>query len=570
MEQVNELSNIIVDIIWMLSWQLVWLTVAALIFTSIFGRKSPRFAYALWFIVLLRFCIPIDFSTYTQNFEINSMAIFLSLGNPTPYTVSSTDVSQSLSLASYLVVFWIVCVTIISIIVIRRIAHIYQQLKKLTPIERQDIREWLVSYKRQLGIHKEIKIVHGQQPPSTVGFFRPQIILPSYMIESWTVEELEPILLHELSHIYRRDFLANLLQIALQIIYFFHPCMWYINKKIRLEREFICDDMAFYHLKKTQQKYVRSILKVLKNNSQQITFSPNITTGFFENSSVSRRIQRMLVPNYRSNHSSLRFVILASFLFLATLVCAQNEPTQKQENQIPVTINVNDVSIQEVAKILSKITTQQIVVANGIKAKISINMKKASLPQVLQKIAIKHNLHVRNTNSNEWMIEKFMTVNLKYQGLDVREAIKQIAEIANANIIISSDVQGKVDLETKELNWLSALKLVVSGCDSEVIQESNNVWRVAKIATITIDVKDADVRSVISNIESVSGHQILVARNIENRITMKLKSVSWLTALKAIAKLHNYNILKDNKTIYLTKNTKGRWIIDEEGTTIYK
>ena len=55
---------------------------------------------------------------------------------------------------------------------------------------------------------------------------------------------LEALLAHELAHVRRHDYLVNLLQFAAEILLFFHPTVWWLSRRIRIERERIADDMA--------------------------------------------------------------------------------------------------------------------------------------------------------------------------------------------------------------------------------------------------------------------------------------------------------------------------------------
>ena len=52
------------------------------------------------------------------------------------------------------------------------------------------------------------------------------------------------MLAHELAHVRRHDYLVNLLQFAAEILLFFHPTVWWLSRRIRIERERIADDMA--------------------------------------------------------------------------------------------------------------------------------------------------------------------------------------------------------------------------------------------------------------------------------------------------------------------------------------
>ena len=52
------------------------------------------------------------------------------------------------------------------------------------------------------------------------------------------------LLAHELAHIRRHDYLANLVQSALETLLFYHPAVWWLSARIRQERENCCDDAA--------------------------------------------------------------------------------------------------------------------------------------------------------------------------------------------------------------------------------------------------------------------------------------------------------------------------------------
>ncbi|MEM9656881.1 MAG: M56 family metallopeptidase [Planctomycetota bacterium] len=80
--------------------------------------------------------------------------------------------------------------------------------------------------------------------PMVIGWLKPIVLLPIGILAELSPAELESILAHELAHVRRRDYLANLLQTALETVFFYHPAVWWISRRIRLEREHCCDDAA--------------------------------------------------------------------------------------------------------------------------------------------------------------------------------------------------------------------------------------------------------------------------------------------------------------------------------------
>ena len=80
--------------------------------------------------------------------------------------------------------------------------------------------------------------------PTVVGILRPAILLPFYVASGLTEYELRVILTHELAHIRRYDHLLNLFQRFVEAFLFFHPAVWWLSARIRLESEHCCDDLV--------------------------------------------------------------------------------------------------------------------------------------------------------------------------------------------------------------------------------------------------------------------------------------------------------------------------------------
>jgi beta-lactamase regulating signal transducer with metallopeptidase domain len=80
--------------------------------------------------------------------------------------------------------------------------------------------------------------------PTVVGWLRPAILLPIAALASLTPDQVEAILAHELAHIRRHDYAVNVLQTLAETLLFYHPAVWWVSKRIRVEREHCCDDIA--------------------------------------------------------------------------------------------------------------------------------------------------------------------------------------------------------------------------------------------------------------------------------------------------------------------------------------
>jgi beta-lactamase regulating signal transducer with metallopeptidase domain len=84
--------------------------------------------------------------------------------------------------------------------------------------------------------------------PILVGIVRPMILLPAAALTGLPSEQIEMILLHELAHIRRWDNFVNLLQRLVEAVLFFHPAVWWLSNRVRLEREHCCDAVVLAHI----------------------------------------------------------------------------------------------------------------------------------------------------------------------------------------------------------------------------------------------------------------------------------------------------------------------------------
>jgi beta-lactamase regulating signal transducer with metallopeptidase domain len=98
----------------------------------------------------------------------------------------------------------------------------------------------------RLGIHREIRYFECPRVgvPAVIGFFRPIVLLPMRALTGLTPEQLEAVIAHELGHIKRFDVAVNFLQVIAETLFFFHPAVWWLNRRIRADREDCCDDVA--------------------------------------------------------------------------------------------------------------------------------------------------------------------------------------------------------------------------------------------------------------------------------------------------------------------------------------
>jgi bla regulator protein BlaR1 len=89
-----------------------------------------------------------------------------------------------------------------------------------------------------------LRVAHNLDSPLTVGWLRPVVLMPASLMSGMPAELLEALLAHEMAHVRRFDYLLNLGQNVAEVLLFYHPAVWWISGRIRVEREQIADDLA--------------------------------------------------------------------------------------------------------------------------------------------------------------------------------------------------------------------------------------------------------------------------------------------------------------------------------------
>lgn len=193
----------------------------------------------------------------------------------------------------------------------------------------------------RLGIARKVKIFSSQHVPGplTMGFWKPIILMPIACLNHLSVTEVEAILLHELAHIRRHDYLINIfLQIA-EISLFFNPFMRLLLKQAKQERENNCDDYVL-QFGYSPKDYAKALLAIEHgNNTALLAMASNGNQSF----QLLNRVKRMVAPqpkafNYRQQ---LGLLLLFTILMIGFTVIIPNpkKATHKTATAIAKKIN---------------------------------------------------------------------------------------------------------------------------------------------------------------------------------------------------------------------------------------
>ena len=150
----------------------------------------------------------------------------------------------------------------------------------------------LVQLAKKTGISNSILFLESElvKVPAVIGFLKPVLLVPVGLLSNLPLEQVEAILLHEIAHIRRRDFLVNLLQTIIETFFFFNPAIVWISSLIREEREACCDDMVMAN---TPQKgsYLQALVSFQELHLHRETHAMALTG---RKNYLFNRVKRML------------------------------------------------------------------------------------------------------------------------------------------------------------------------------------------------------------------------------------------------------------------------------------
>lgn len=144
---------------------------------------------------------------------------------------------------------WLLGVVLMSLRLLAGLACVARWRRRSRPAPALwQIRLDQLAHRMGLGLAVELRLlpaaVDAAAGPFTVGWWRPVVLLPAGLLTGLPAPLLEALLAHELAHVRRWDYLAHLLQKAVEALLFFHPVIWWLSRRLRIERELVADALA--------------------------------------------------------------------------------------------------------------------------------------------------------------------------------------------------------------------------------------------------------------------------------------------------------------------------------------
>ncbi|CAL4867676.1 hypothetical protein MMA231_01942 [Asticcacaulis sp. MM231] len=239
------------------------------------------------------------------------------------------QITQELKLSAllpWLDAFWLIGVATLSFRMLSGLWYIHSLKKHAQPVPAQIAHRFALALRR-FGLTNKVHIrlhpaING---PFVVGALRSVVYLPLSAVTALTPEQLDTVLSHELEHIRRADYVWNLIQSAVEILFFYHPAVWWIGAKLREQRELCCDDAAIRSCD-DPITYATALLSLEEQRRCVPVMAPNLTmalNGHGKNDLLAR-ISRILGESAepRLKARPVAFVLLPLMLLTLTAFAA--------------------------------------------------------------------------------------------------------------------------------------------------------------------------------------------------------------------------------------------------------
>jgi beta-lactamase regulating signal transducer with metallopeptidase domain len=309
-------------------WQGTALAALAAVTMAIFRRPAVRYLIGVSTLVMMLVAPIATFLDYSQqhadstDFVKSSPLVTAAwpIARDNAAAGGATQPRQigSLNAFPWVVEIWLLGVALFSLRSAGGFVLLERERRRQSSVVKDRVLEICYTLQDQLGIHRAIQYCESLvlQAPAVIGWFRPIVFLPASALTGLSEAQLRSVIAHELAHIRRYDSFLNLFQVGVETLLFYHPAVWWLNRRIRAEREHCCDEIAV-EVCGNAVEYARA-LTLMEEWRKAPAFAMAINRG-----PLAQRVRHLLGLN-SGRESGRKVGFGGSILFLATALLAGN------------------------------------------------------------------------------------------------------------------------------------------------------------------------------------------------------------------------------------------------------
>jgi TonB family protein len=393
--------------------------------------------------------------------------------------------SNAIEYLPYLSLVWLTVICVLSLKLLIELYAVNKLTHQHTIPPEQELLHRFNSLIEQIGLKQtpQLLLSLNTQVPMAIGWLKPVVLIPFSMLSGLTPAQLDMLILHELAHIKRHDYIVNFVQTIVEIILFFHPAVLWVSNQMRNEREYCSDDIAVHHCG-NPIAYARTLTETAsicnKHKKRSIPGMAMAASG----GDLTQRVLRLInEPHCSSQGNNGKWFASLSVLGLVFLVSSYQLMELGK-----VDINSNQYTFNNKLTTFEDEYHQQTIASNNNTTEIP-PLADESMPSV-QRITVDDSL---NDNLKPELIET-----ISNNSLFISENRPAAQQIENKQLIIQSATEEElVNTEVKSTTQLdSQVKGEVLKNTSFLAEESKS----KSISDIAFEKTDSTLNtSVMSN-----------------------------------------------------------------------
>jgi len=312
-----------------IAWTLIHSLWIGLLFAAVAGiivtlskRSAARLRYHLLCATLMAFVAVMTFTLFREigtNSGITAATAAAAAFAPIRSIVQQSDVVRQLiaflnQQSTVIFLIWIVFFILKSIRLTGGMLYIRKIRTRNTMAVPAQWQKKLKEFCAKISISRPVTLLQSEliSTPVAIGWLKPVILVPVGMLCQLSPEQVETILLHELAHISRQDYLVNIMQGIVEAVFFFNPALIWLSSLIRQEREACCDDMVLANIS-LKSDYLEALL-AMGSNGGNVNLAMSLSSG---GNQLKRRMKRMIYLENQKLSFRETFSLLLGIIFIA-------------------------------------------------------------------------------------------------------------------------------------------------------------------------------------------------------------------------------------------------------------
>jgi bla regulator protein BlaR1 len=301
-------------------WQGALLGLLYAVVRTALPRGEARYRFGMGMLIALALCPLLTIWHLLQAVPMalqGSIEVASSIGLAQGVAVSTTSWDLGIdAMLPWFVLAWSVGVMLLSLRAWRQWRGLQALIRTAVAMPAWQLRVTAMAQRFELRRRVTVLCSKVITTPALVGWVRPVILLPVAVACNFPVTQIELILAHELAHLRRWDPLANLFQVALETLHFYHPVVHWISRDVRNEREICCDRLALSINGGSRHTFAAALAELGELRERHGSLLLAASGGV-----LLDRVQQLVVPARVPVGTSARFaaVLLAAALVSLTL-----------------------------------------------------------------------------------------------------------------------------------------------------------------------------------------------------------------------------------------------------------